>query len=119
MIPTTENLRLKYKQVRNEKYTNVPHGLEKMNMSGAAFAIYLAFLRYIQPDDRVELSYSEISDRTGISRRTAIRALGELEEHGLVSRVKQTDENGGLARNAYLIYRPDPRDGVQTFSDKL
>lgn len=97
---------LRYNQVRDEEYTYVPHGLERMKLSGTEFSIYFLLLIRIDKNDRVEVSYNELAEKANISRRTAIRALAGLEEHGLVKRVKQSAEDGSLLKNAYEIYRP-------------
>lgn len=90
----------------DSEFTYIPPGLEQFPLSGNEFSVYFVLLMSIGNDDRAEVSYSELAERTNTTRRTAIRALAGLEERGLVKRVKQAGDNGSLLKNAYEVYRP-------------
>src|SRR5690606_21475140 len=58
-------------------------------VSTTAQTVWMVLWRDTHTDGIANVSHSRIADRLGISRRTVIRAINELEKQGLVTVVKR------------------------------
>lgn len=52
---------------------------------------------------QTQQSFDDIAEATGFCRRTIIRAIAALDEHGFIHRIHQHHEDDGNAANLYRI----------------
>jgi DNA-binding MarR family transcriptional regulator len=61
-------------------------------------------LKVLSKNDQAVQSIQRLANHTGFSRSTIIRALKDLEAHGLITRIHRTDpSDGAVLPNAYRI----------------
>lgn len=71
-------------------------------LSGAAKKVYLYLSAIADADNLCFPFYKTIAKRTGLSKSTVGKALGELEQRGLLSRQQRVSRRGGSS-NVYHL----------------
>jgi len=79
---------------------------ERKDVPAYGKLVYLYLCRRANADGKSIPSYQTIADDCGLSRRTAIRAIKELETIGLLVITKRKRENNSNTSNLYLIFPP-------------
>lgn len=80
-------------------------------ISEHAKIVYLYLCRCADSEGQAFPSYNTIAEKCSISRSTAIRAIKELKEAGLLSVEQRIEADGSLTSNLYTIYdEPQPAE---------
>ena len=87
-------------------YTKISHDAFRIISNGNCFIIYC----YLCKNHNIKYGYAfpslkDIEDNTGISKKTVIKCLIELEDLKLIKKLKFTDKKG-YANNCYRVYVP-------------
>lgn len=83
-------------------------------ISEHAKIVYLYLCRCADSEGQAFPSYNTIAEKCSISRSTAIRAIKELKEAGLLSVEQRIEADGSLTSNLYTIHdEPQPTEVIQ------
>lgn len=94
--------RIKKKERKNWFYSyNI---IFEYPISEHAKIVYLYLCRCSDEEGQSFPSYKTIAEKCSISKRTAMRAVKELQEVGFLSSEKRADEKGVMSSNLYVIY---------------
>lgn len=90
----------------NGNFTQIPNDAFRIIANGNCFIIYC----YLCRNHNIDYGYAfpslkTIEKNTGISKKTVIKCLNELEEMGLIKKIKFTDKKG-YPNNCYRVYFP-------------
>ena len=104
---TTETKCITFKEKGNKDVCFIPTQVFRMKLKPYMILLYCCLVSKIGKNDLSEVSYTEIGDLMNVNKRTAMRALNDLEGAGLVKRIKRAGSDGSILKNAYVVYNPD------------
>lgn len=88
----SREIKLLKKPGKNDGFIPVPISLLKCDFTLAEKMIYCVIRLYSENFGDCRINNNEISERSGVDRRTVIRAIQKLEEDGII-RVENIDKN--------------------------
>lgn len=75
----------------------------RFGASGVAFRVYASLLLFIDADGECYPSQRKLAELAGLDRRSVRRALGELEQAGLLRRASRWAEDGARRSDFYSL----------------